>query len=367
MKFKLPVKESLGYDWVMITAVFILVASGIAVIYSTTYGSADTRDLALYQGIFALMGLAAAVGLSLIDYRVFKNYFFILYIVGIIFLVSVLVLGKTVFGATRWIDIGFFRFQPSEIFKLILIVFLAKTLSDNMNELNLKKIITIIVLVLIPVGLVLIQPDLGTALVYLAILIGMLVAAGIRKIYLFGLGLAALVASPIAWLLLKGYQKQRILTFLNPAGDPFGAGYNVLQSIIAAGSGQWFGYGLGHGSQSQLNFLPIKHADFIFAVFAEELGFVGVLILLLVFVLLIIRIIRVAKIASDNFGMLIAVGIGIMLIFQILVNAGMNIGIMPVTGIPLPFVSYGGTSLVTNLAAIGLLFSIVLRRRRLSF
>ncbi len=157
------------------------------------------------------------------------------------------------------------------------------------------------------------------------------------------------------------------MTFLNPASDPFGAGYNVLQAIIAVGSGRVTGQGLGYGTQSQLDFLPIKHSDFIFAVFAEELGFIGAIILLLLFLILIIRVIRVAKVASDDFGMLVAAGIAIMFIAQIMINIGMNLGIMPVTGIPLPFISSGGTSLIINLAGIGILLSILVRHRKLVF
>jgi rod shape determining protein RodA len=367
MKFKFPFKISRDFDWIMLISVIILVCLGVAIIYSTTYTDPENKNLAFYQGLYALIGGVAAYILAKIDYRAIKSYFLILYIIGIILLLTVLILGKTVFGATRWINLGFFQLQPSEIFKLILILFLARILSDRTNEFNIRKLIMIIVLVIVPVVLVLLEPDLGTALVIFAVMIGMIVAAGVRKIYLLGLGIIAVAISPLTWFLLRDYQRQRILTFLNPSSDPFGAGYNILQSIIAVGSGQFIGRGLGHGSQSQLNFLPIKHSDFIFAVFAEELGFIGAVILILLFVVLLIRIIRIAKVASDDFGMLVASGICIMFIFQILVNIGMNIGIMPVTGIPLPFVSYGGTSLIVNLGAVGILFSIILRHRKLVF
>jgi rod shape determining protein RodA len=367
MKFKLPFKFPHDFDWLIFASVIILVVLGVAVIYSTSYNDPANKNLALYQGIYALIGFAVAFLLASIDYRAIKSYYLILYLIGIALLLIVLVLGKTVYGATRWINLGFFQLQPSEIFKLILILFLAKFLSDQTYELNIKRIILIIFLIFIPAVLILLEPDLGTTLVLVVIMIGMIIVAGARKIYLFGLGILTIIALPLSWFLMRDYQKQRILTFFNPASDPFGAGYNVLQSIIAVGSGGILGRGLGQGSQSQLNFLPIKHTDFIFAVFAEELGFIGAIILLLLFVILLLRIIRAAKIASDNFGMLIAVGISMMFIFQILVNIGMNIGIMPVTGIPLPFVSYGGTSLIVNLAAMGILFSIILRHRRLVF
>jgi len=365
-KYKFPFKIPKDLDWIMLTAVIILIALAISVIYSTTYNDPATSGLALYHGIYAIIGFVIAGILIFIDYRAIRSYYLILYILGLALLILVLIFGKTVFGATRWIDFGFFQLQPSEIFKLILILFLAKIFSDT-KELNLKKLFIIFILVLIPVSLVLAEPDLGTALVFIIVTLGMLIIAGLRKIYLLGIGVLAIVASPIAWILLRDYQKQRILTFLNPTSDPFGAGYNVLQSIIAVGSGRITGQGLGYGTQSQLDFLPIKHSDFIFAVFAEELGFIGAIILLLLFLLLIIRIIRVAKVASDDFGMLVASGIAIMFIAQILINVGMNLGIMPVTGIPLPFISSGGTSLIVNLVSVGILLSIVSRHRKLVF
>lgn len=366
--FKLKVfRFTQNIDWILIITVLALVGIGILVIYSSTYADQNPKSLALYQGIFAFCGLLIAIALALVDYRATKSYALFLYLIGLLLLVVVLILGKTVFGATRWINLGFFQLQPSEIFKLILVIFHAKFLSDNIGDLTLKKILTVIVFTAIPVILILAEPDLGTALVLVAITLGMLIAAEIRKIYLLAMGLIAILFSPLVWFLLRDYQKERLITFINPSHDPFGSGYNVLQSIIAIGSGKFSGQGLGAGSQSQLNFLPIKHADFIFAVFAEALGFLGALILLLVLFLLIIRIIRIAKIASDDFGMLIAVGIAVMFLFQILVNVGMNIGIMPVTGIPLPFISYGGTSLMINLAAVGILTSIVLRHKKIIF
>lgn len=366
-KFKFPLKLPRDLDWIMIFSVLILISLGILVIYSTTYTNEGEKNLALYQGIFTFIGLILAGVLTFIDYRAIKSYYIILYIIGLILLIAVLILGKTVLGATRWIDFGVFQLQPSEIFKLILIIFLAKILSDSSQEINIKRLIVILLLIFIPTVLVVLEPDFGTALIMVVIAISMIVAANIRKIYLLGLGILGLILTPLIWFLLRDYQKQRIITFLNPAGDPFGAGYNVLQSMIAVGSGNIVGRGLGHGSQSQLNFLPITHTDFIFAVFAEELGFIGSLILLLLLFILITRVIRAAKLSSDNFGMLISIGIAVMFIFQILVNIGMNMGIMPVTGIPLPFVSYGGTSLLVNLAAIGIILSILIRHRKLVF
>jgi rod shape determining protein RodA len=219
----------------------------------------------------------------------------------------------------------------------------------------------------VPVLLVMAQPDLGTALVFIAIWLGMVLVSNIKKIYVLILGGVGLVLMPIVWLFLHDYQRKRIVTFFNPGADPLGAGYNVLQSIIATGSGRFFGRGLGYGYQSQLKFLPIQHTDFIFAVLAEELGFFGALVLLILFFILLIRILRTTFQAFDSFGMFLGMGIFVMIVFQILVNIGMNMGIMPVTGVPLPLISAGGSSLIMIMIGIGIMESIALRRRKIVF
>jgi rod shape determining protein RodA len=354
----------LNFDWFLAIIPVILITLGIVIIYSITYTTGP--KLTILQSIYAFVGLGLVVVFSLTDYRIFKGLSGILYVFGILLLILVLFLGTKTFGARRWIDFGVFQLQPSEIFKLILIIVLAKFFSDK-EEIRIKDYLYILILIGIPIFLVLSQPDFGTATIFLIITGGILIGSNIKKIYLWISAGAALLAIPLVWHFLKDYQKLRIYTFLNPARDPFGAGYNVLQSTIAVGSGGIFGRGLGHGPQSQLNFLPVAHTDFIFAGVAESIGFVGASLLILIIIILVIRIIRVASLSKDSFGRFMAIGIAIMIIFQVFINIGMNLGIMPVTGIPLPFLSFGGSSLLTNLIAIGILQSIYIRHKKISF
>ena len=359
-RFKLP----FGIDWSLYIVPLILSIFGIAVIYSITYGT--NNHLAFDQIVYVILGIGAAIGLTIVDYRTLKGLYLILYLIGIGLLILVLFIGTTTFGATRWINLIVFQLQPSEIFKIIILIVLAKFFSD-WQEFNWKKILLVLVMVLIPVALILKQPDLGTASTIFIGLLAIMLLSPMRKIYLI-IGLAVIIAfSPVGWHFLKTYQKNRIRTFVNPSADPQGAGYNVNQAKIAVGSGGLWGQGLGKGSQSQLNFLPVAHTDFIFAGTAEATGFAGSLFLIVLLGYLIIRIFIIARLAKDNFGMYLAIGIGTIFLFQTLINIGMNLGIMPVTGIPLPFVSYGGSSTLTNLAAIGILQSIYIRHRKIVF
>lgn len=357
-------KFSLGFDWSLFLLPLILAGIGTAIIFSITYGT--NSSLVLSQVLFFIIGLCLAIFLTLFDYRTLKGLYLILYIIGMILLILVVLFGSKSFGATRWIDLKFFQLQPSELFKLIILIVLAKFFSD-WQELNWQKILLAIFLVGAPVFLILRQPDLGTASVVFVGFVAILFLSPVRKIYLI-LALAIMVAlSPLGWHFLKTYQKQRIESFINPSADPHGVGYNVSQAKIAVGSGGLLGMGLGKGSQSQLNFLPVAHTDFIFAGTAEATGFIGSTFLILILILLVLRTINVAKVAKDSFGMYLAGGIAAIFLFQILVNIGMNLGIMPVTGIPLPFVSSGGSSMITNMAAIGILQSIYLRQKKITF
>lgn len=282
----------------------------------------------------------------------------------LLMLVFVLMLGKTVKGHTGWIGFSTFSIQPVELAKLIIVIFLASFLSQKRTQLSIVvRIVASVVLVFIPVFLILKQPDLGSTAIILASWGALLFASGISKknlIILFLVG--ALVISP-SWFFMKNYQKDRIANFIDPYRDPSGSGYNVIQATIAVGSGQLFGKGLGHGSQSQLNFLPEKHTDFIFSVIAEELGFFGATAVFVLFGIIFWRMKEAARMAHDNFGYLFVIGTMAMLFFQLLVNVGMNIGVMPVAGVPLPLLSYGGSSMVTTLAAIGIVQSVYLRRK----
>jgi len=362
MKFRL--RLPFGIDWSLFILPLILASIGIAVIFSITYGA--NNHLALGQIAFTVIGLTIAIALSFVDYRTLKGLYLILYIIGLLLLILVLFFGNKTLGATRWINLYIFQLQPSEIFKVIILIFLAKFFSD-WQQISWGRILFILAAVGVPVFLIVRQPDLGTAAVVMVGLLTILFLSPIRKLYLIIALAVVLALSPLGWHFLKDYQKQRITSFINPAVDPHGAGYNVNQAKITVGSGGIWGQGLGKGSQSQLNFLPVAYSDFIFAGTAEAIGFVGSLVLIALLIALVARIFYVAAHAKDSFGMYLAASLGMIFIFQILVNIGMNLGIMPVTGIPLPFVSYGGSAMLTNFAAIGILQSIYIRHKKIAF
>ncbi len=287
------------------------------------------------------------------------------YIVAILLLASVPFLGKSAGGAQRWLSLGLFDIQPSELTKLLVIIAMARYISDHEDsQQDPRHLLVTMVQVGIPAFLVARQPDLGTALTICAIWLGMTIMTGIGWRYLFSLGLLGALSAPIVWSrLLNDYQRERLIIFLDPQRDPLGAGYNIIQSRISVGAGGLLGRGLNSGTQSQLHFLRIQHTDYIFAVLGEELGFVGGAVLIALYAILLLQGLAIASSARDTFGRLIASGIVAMLFFQVFVNIGMNIGLSPVTGIPLPFISYGRSSLLTILLSIGILQSIAVRRR----
>lgn len=343
---------------------------GLVIIYSATRAMdlPDPYYLVVRQAIWLGVGLAGILAVNFFNYNFFAKwskyfYAFILVLLGV-----VLVIGRGP-GVRSWIDIGIIDIQPSEHAKLILIIFLARILSDKKSRLENRftAIIMPLVYTFVLVGLVSLQPDLGTAMVLVAILLGMLFVAGTGWRYLFFLVGAGLVLMPIMWHFLKDYQKMRLIVFLNPGADPLGAGYQLTQSMIAIGSGWLWGKGLFEGSQARLMFLPEQHTDFIFSVLGEELGFVGAVVLLVVYMVIIYRIFWISSRAMDSFGALVCSGVAFMLVFQIMVNIGMAIGIMPVTGLPLPFMSYGGNSLLVNCLSIGLVINIGMRRHKTQF
>lgn len=359
-----------NFDWWLFGAVLLLTGIGVLVLYATAFQSSaggvpvDTRN----QIVFALIGLVAMFLVANIDYRVWRQFTPILYAVALILLVMVEVVGTKALGATRWISLGFFQFQPSELVKLVLIIVLAKFLSKHYDAMRRPGfLLASLAYTVVPMVLVLAQPDLGTGIVLVVIWLSMVLASRVRLAHLVVMALLAISLLPLGLQFLQPYQRARLGTFLNPTADPLGSGYNVVQSTIAVGSGQWFGRGLAAGSQSQLNFLPSQHTDFIFAVLAEKMGFVGSILLLLIFAFLLLRAILIAYRAQDRFGMLLSVGISAMLLFHLFINVGMNLGILPVTGIPLPFVSYGGTSLLVAMISIGILESVAIRHKKIQF
>jgi rod shape determining protein RodA len=288
------------------------------------------------------------------------------YLINLGLLVLVLLVGQSTLGARRWIDLKLFPLQPSELAKFLLIVALARFLAANQEQIgHFVYLVGSLLLVGIPILLIFREPDLGTAVILAVVWLGMVVVAGARLRHITIVGLVGLLSSPLVWFfLLSAYQKRRLFTFLNPQADPLGDGYNVIQSLISVGAGGWFGRGLGSGTQSQLHFLRIQHTDFIFSVLAEELGFVGALFLFSLFIVVLMRGVRIATSASDSFGQLLASGAVVLLLFQVWLNVGMNIGLLPVTGVPLPFISAGGSSLLSMLMIQGLLESVAVHRRR---
>lgn len=352
-------------DWFLLLIPLILVILGLAIIYSLTYNSEN--KLYISQLIFVGVGLGFMGLTSFVDYRFFKGSAYTWYGIGIFLLILVLVIGKTVFGAKSWIDLGFYDLQPSEFFKIFLIIGLGAFLSDKVGELNFKNLIKALGLIAIPVGLTMLQPDFGTAMILTVIGLGMIFATRIQTKYIVTFAVIVGLSLPVGWFALKDYQKERIMNFLNPTSDPYGSGYNVTQSIITVGNGGIFGQGFGHGAQSGLNFLPVAHTDFVFAGIAEATGFVGSVVLLLLFFIFLLRTLMLVKKSRDSFGSLVAVGVATFILVQLIINIGMNIGLLPVTGIPLPFISYGGTSLVTILIATGILQSIHIRHKKMKF
>ncbi len=288
---------------------------------------------------------------------------------NLIFLLIVKFAGTSALGAQRWIQIGPITLQPSEFAKFFMIISLAKLLSKHPEGFKTwKSLIPVVALMFAPTLLIFIQPDLGTSLVFAAITMGMLFICGLEMKLVKRALLGLMLVMPFIWFfVLHSYQKMRIMVLFNPNVDPFGSGYHVIQSKISIGSGGFIGQGLFAGTQSQLNFLPENHTDFIFSVIGEELGFIGAILILFLYFVLLYRAISISKASGDSFGSLIACGIFSMWLFQVFINVGMTLGIMPVTGIPLPFMSYGGSALVMNLLCVGLLMNIYLRRKKLMF
>lgn len=361
------------FDFVLFVATLMLMGLGIALIYSATLASASyTQDW--WETFFARQVIYAAVGVGLMllvaftDYSIFANVNHLIYALTILSLILVYAIGRISFGAQRWIDLGVFDLQPSELAKVLLIIVLAKLLADRQEDLKrLRYFLLSLVYVAIPMLFIYIQPDLGTAIVLGVSWFVMVLMAGARPRHVGILILAGAVASPLVWLSLHGYMRERIFVFFDPARDLLGAGYNINQARIAVGSGGFLGQGFARGSQSQLHFLRVRHTDYIFSVLGEELGFVGVVLMLLLFLIVIWRVLRVAEMARDTFGQLIAYGIATVVAFQVIANVGMNIGLLPASGVPLPFISYGGSALIALLIGEGVVQNIIIRHKRLEF
>jgi rod shape determining protein RodA len=313
------------------------------------------------QMVWVVLGAAAYVAAAAFDYRRLSRLAPGLYVAMLGLLLAVRLIGHTALGAQRWLSIGGFPLEPSELSKLMLVVVLAAYLSRLVSP-SWRGFLGALALVAPVAALILTQPDLGTTIVVAAVLVGMLFLAGARLLQLGSLAACAVLAVPLLPHLLHGYQRRRLEIFLNPGSDPLGAGYNLLQARIAVGAGGLFGQGWLHGLQGTLGFVPERATDFVFAVFAEQFGLLGSLLLLALFGTVLIRLLRSAAVATDRFGALVASGVFVMIFTQVVENVGMNIGLLPIAGISLPLISYGGSATVTTLAALGLVQSVMLRR-----
>jgi rod shape determining protein RodA len=349
-------------DWPLIGATVCLVLMSASTLASLHVGRAG-GGVAVRQLAWFGVGMMALVVVASIDYRRLVRMAPLIYLFGIGTLIAVFVLGRTVSGARRWVFVGPMSIQPSELFKLCFVLMAVWLLSSRWAQPITKTTLAIAApLALVPAALILKQPDLGTALLLFPVLMALLIAAGLSLRLLGGLGLMGLAAAPVAWFALKEYQRERILVFLDPFRDPLGSAYNVIQAKIAIGSGQLLGKGVAGATQSRLAFLPERHTDFIFAVFAETWGFVGCLVLLTCYALLLLRGFDIAASTREPVGRLVALGVTALVATQVLVNVGMVTGLLPVVGIPLPFMSYGGSSMVVSLMALGLLLSVRMRQ-----
>jgi rod shape determining protein RodA len=351
------------FDWPLLTIVLAICGIGVVQIYSATYGT--IWDGSWWKQLaYVCVGLLVFLIATHIHYHSLLDHVPLFYVATIAALLITFVAGRQVFGSRRWIPLfGGVHLQVSEFAKVVLILLVARYLSGiRTSPLDTRDVLKLAALVGLPMVMVMKQPDLGTSLTYLPILVTGLFLAGLRWQHYATLAIAAVLILPVGWTLLKPYQKARLMTFVDPAQDPRGSGYQVIQSKIAVGSGGMWGKGVTQGSQTQLRFLPVPHTDFIFSAFAEEHGFIGVLIVLSLYFLLLMQIVQNAQTAPDRAGMFICMGVAALLLFHLLVNVGMAVGRMPVTGIPLPLMSSGGSSTLSMFLLLGLVNNIRLRR-----
>ncbi len=358
------------FDLWLFGATMLLSVIGILMIYSATECiSTEPLDLTsttVTQALYLAAGIVVMVLMTLIDYRLYGALRWLIWVATIAILAAVPLIGIITHGAQRWIDFGGFRFQPSEVAKLLLILVVAKYMADHAEQMSRWRFLAIsFVFIAGPIALVYLQPDLATTIVLTATWGVMALAAGMKLRDVFTVVALFVVAAPLLWTSMRPYQQERILTFLDPGRDPLGAGYNVDQARIAIGSGGWWGLGYCSGTQSQLRFLRIRQTDFIFSVIGEELGFFGALFVMALIVFVLFRLTRAAMRARTVYGKLIIIGVIAVIFVQSYVNLAMNLGLMPVAGVPLPFVSAGGSSLISLLAAEGVVQSVLVSHRGL--
>lgn len=350
------------FDWALLVVTFVICSIGVLQIFSATLDT-PWRDAWWKQIIWIGFGLVLMWGITLVDYHTLLGRAPVFYGLAILGLVATFFLGRKAFGAQRWIVIGGVRLQISEFVKLVIILLIAWYLSDLKSEkLEVRDLLKLGGLVAVPTLLVLYQPDLGTALTYLSVLVAGVILAGLRWKHALVIVVGLALVLPAGYAFLQDYQKARLLSFLDPSRDPKGSGYQVIQSEIAVGSGGIWGQGVTRGTQTQLRFLPVPHTDFIFAAFAEEHGFVGVVVVLGLYFLLLMQVVQNAQMAPDRAGMYLCMGVAALLLFHVLVNVGMVVGRMPVTGIPLPLMSSGGSNIWSVFLMLGLVNNVRLHR-----
>ncbi len=348
-------------DALLLVALLALCGFGLLVVYS-----AGDQDIIIVERqltrLILAFGLMAAV--AQVPPHLLRRWSFALYLFGVVMLIAVLLFGDVGKGAQRWLDLGIVRFQPSELLKLAVPMTVAWLLSERPLPPRLPWILLAVMLTLIPVLLIAKQPDLGTALLVVSAGVLVLFIAGLSWWTILGLGLTVSAIAPLAWLIMHDYQRARVLTFLNPESDPLGTGYHIIQSQIAIGSGGISGKGWLNGTQSHLEFLPERHTDFIFAVIGEEFGFAGILVLLALYFFIILRGLMITAHAHDRYGRLLAGGLTLVFFVYVFVNTGMVTGLLPVVGVPLPLISYGGTSMVTLLIGFGMIMSVETHKKK---
>ncbi len=355
------------FDLVLVGFAALLILYGVIMIYSANQNTEDLKDLWQTQLTRAGIGLVLLVLVAAIDYRYYASLDKFLYMMMLSLLATLFIAAELTAGTLRWLDFRLFPVQPSEIAKIIVIVVTAKILADRDGRMEkFRSLLFSLIIVIPPLILIYLQPDLGTTVIVAAVWLIMALMGGVHWFHVGLLGLAAVVASPIIWLTMADYQQARLLLFLNPESDP-DSYYNIQQALISIGSGGVLGKGFSIGTQNQLHFLRVRHTDFIFSVIGEELGLLGSLLLFSLIVALIWRIMRAADLTGDPFGRLICIGVAALIFIQSFVNLGVNLGLLPVTGTPLPFISYGGSSLMAFLISLGLVQSVLMRRKALDF
>lgn len=356
------------FDILLLAVVALLTIFGIALIRSTTFESPELSELPFVQLRWAIIGLIVAFVVAAIDYRYWKALARPLYIFVLGWLALVFITGEIFHGAQRWVNFfGLFFIQPSEMAKIGTIIWTADYFSRNRETIKqFRRVLASALFAGIPAGLVAAQPDLSTAIIIMVIWLALIFAAGLKWQHLLAFLTTGLLSIPLVWLLMVDYQRRRIVQFLNPSLDP-ASYYNVRQALISIGSGGLFGEGYNHASQVNLRFLKVRHTDFIFSALSAEFGFVGAMLVILAISFIILRVLRAARMTGDPFGAMICYGVAAMLFYQSFFNIGMNVNVLPVTGLPLPFLSYGGSSLITFMVAIGLVESVALRHKQNEF